>query len=92
MRDLSPIVGVLSGVVGHREQIVSVAHKLRKSERPIVVCGTDIVHPSTPSLAADLVLLSRATGKEAGLFYLMPSANGFGAALCSQSCLCLLLY
>ncbi len=47
----------------------------------MVVCGTDIVRETTPSLAADLALLLQAAGKEAGLFYLLPGANAFGAGL-----------
>ena len=49
----------------------------------MVVCGTDIVRETTPSLAADIALLLKAAGKEAGLFYLLPGANAFGAALVS---------
>ena len=48
-----------------------------------MVCGTDIVRETTPSLAADIALLLKETGKEAGLFYLLPGANAFGAALIS---------
>ena len=49
----------------------------------MVVCGTDIVRETTPALAADIALLLKAAGKEAGLFYLLPGANAFGAALVS---------
>ena len=48
-----------------------------------MVCGTDIVRETTPSLAADIVLLLKGAGQEAGLFYLLPGANAFGAALIS---------
>jgi NADH-quinone oxidoreductase subunit G len=47
----------------------------------VVVCGTDIVRETTPSFAADLVLLLQAAGLKAGLFYLLPGANAYGAAL-----------
>jgi NADH-quinone oxidoreductase subunit G len=54
---------------------------LQKSTKPIVVCGTDIVRETTPSVAADLALLLKDAGKAAGLFYLLPGANAYGAAL-----------
>jgi NADH-quinone oxidoreductase subunit G len=57
------------------------AAALQKSQKPVVVCGTDIVRETTPSVAADLALLMQATGKQAGLFYLLPGANAFGAGL-----------
>jgi NADH-quinone oxidoreductase subunit G len=68
----------------YREQIAAVAHSLRNSRRTAVVCGTDIVPPQVPGLAADLALLLRAADKEAGLFYIMPGANAFGAGLASD--------
>ncbi|HEY9073826.1 MAG TPA: molybdopterin-dependent oxidoreductase, partial [Desulfobaccales bacterium] len=45
--------------------------------------GTDVVRDSTPALAADLARLLREAGLAAGLFYLLPGANAFGAALLS---------
>ena len=57
------------------------AEALRKSKRPVLVCGTDIVRETTPSVAADLALLLQAAGQAAGLFYLLPGANAFGAGL-----------
>ncbi|MBW2479576.1 MAG: NADH-quinone oxidoreductase subunit NuoG [Deltaproteobacteria bacterium] len=68
----------------YREQIAAVAHSLRNSRQTVVVCGTDIVPPQVPGLAADLALLLRAADKEAGLFYIMPGANAFGAGLASD--------
>jgi len=58
--------------------------KLRKSRRPIVICGTDTVHRKTPALAAEQALLLQTAGKKAGLFYLMPGANAFAAGLFSD--------
>lgn len=66
-----------------QEQISTVAQDLRKSKRPIIVCGTEVVRQSTPVLAADHALLLQSINKKAGLFYLMPAANSFGAALLS---------
>ena len=65
------------------ERLTALAEALQKSRKPVVVCGTDIVRETTPSFAAELVLLLKETGKEAGLFYLLPGANAFGAALLS---------
>ncbi len=61
--------------------LTALAPDLLASQKPVVVCGTDIVRESTPSLAADAALLLKAAGKAAGLFYLLPGANAFGAAL-----------
>jgi NADH-quinone oxidoreductase subunit G len=59
----------------------ALAAALQKSKKPVVVCGTDIVRETTPSVAADLALLLQAAGKQSGLFYLLPGANAFGAGL-----------
>jgi len=64
-----------------RDLIVELAGKLRQSRRPIIVCGTDIVSETTPALAADLALLLSGRKDHAGLFYILPGANAFGAAL-----------
>ena len=65
------------------DRLAALAEALEKSQKPVVVCGTDIVRETTPALAADIALLLKAAGKEAGLFYLLPGANAFGAALVS---------
>ena len=62
-------------------EIVALAEKLGASQRPLFVCGTETVRRQTPALAADFALLIQAVGKSAGLFYLMPGANGFAAGL-----------
>jgi NADH-quinone oxidoreductase subunit G len=54
---------------------------LMNSQRPVIVCGTEIVPVQVPGIAADLSLLLRAVDKNAGLFYLLPGANAFGAGL-----------
>lgn len=65
------------------DRLTALAEPLRQSRRPVVVCGTDIVRETTPWLAADIALLLKTAGKEAGLFYLLPGANACGAALVS---------
>jgi NADH-quinone oxidoreductase subunit G len=64
-------------------RLMELAAGLRQSRKQVVVCGTDIVRESTPAVAADLALLLKSAGKEAGLFYLLPGANAFGAGLIS---------
>ena len=65
------------------DRLATLAETLRQSQRPVVVCGTDIVRETTPTFAADIALLLKSAGKDAGLFYLLPGANAFGAALVS---------
>jgi len=72
------------GTSSQDELISAVINDLRKSKRPLVVCGTDIVPDPVPGLAADFVLLLQAAGKKAGLFYQLPGANAFGAGLLSD--------
>lgn len=64
--------------------IKAVVQDLAASRRPVVVCGTDIVLDPIPDLAADLALLLSTGDRQAGLFYLLPGANAFAAALLCQ--------
>ncbi len=59
----------------------SLAQELRASQRVVIVCGTQVVRETTVVLAGDCVSLLRAAKKQAGLFYLLPQANAFGASL-----------
>ena len=75
----------LDRVAGHPADFFAAAvSDLKKSRRPVIVCGTDIVPVQVPGMAADLALLLRAADKKAGLFYLLPGANAFGAGLLSD--------
>jgi len=65
------------------EQLAALPVQLRKSRRPVIVCGTDVVPETIPSLAADLALLLKQVKDDAGLFYVLNGANAFGAALLS---------
>jgi NADH-quinone oxidoreductase subunit G len=67
-----------------RKRVSAVIQDLRESRRPVIVCGTGIVPPLIPGLAADLALLLQAAQKRAGLFYLLPGANAFGSGLVSD--------
>jgi len=67
----------------HQQSLLNLSPKLAQSRFPVLVCGTDIVRETTPSLAAALVRLCRAAKGKAGIFYLLPGPNAFGAALLS---------
>jgi len=67
-----------------KDRLAVLGQKLRQSKNPVIVCGTEIVPETTPRLAADNALLLRAAKNRAGLFYLMPGPNAFGAALLSS--------
>ena len=68
-----------------KARLSALGQRLGQTTRPVIVCGTDIVRESTPALAAVLVRLLRAAGLDAGLFYLLPGANAYGAALLSSA-------
>ncbi len=67
-----------------KDRMVKITQKLKQSSYPVIVCGTAIVRKTTPDVAADNALLLRAAKDRAGLFYPMPEANTFGAALLSS--------
>jgi NADH-quinone oxidoreductase subunit G len=69
---------------GLQNSMEDIARKLRSSKKPVVVCGTDIVRESTPDLAADVANLFHQVTEGAGLFYLLPGPNAFGAGLLSS--------
>jgi NADH-quinone oxidoreductase subunit G len=76
--------GAYPGDEALARSLMEMAGQLARSRRPVIVCGTDIVPGSTPGLAADAALLLQNRGREAGLFYLLPGPNAFGAALMSR--------
>jgi NADH-quinone oxidoreductase subunit G len=65
--------------------IEAIVPVLGQSSSPVIVCGTDSVPETLPVLAADAVLLLQGAKKQAGLFYVLPGANAFGAALLSEN-------
>lgn len=67
------------------EVISLLAGRLKESERPVIVCGTEIVPPPIPNLAADGLSLLKGLKAGAGLFYLLPGPNAFGAALVQEA-------
>ena len=76
-----PLNGYFSSPV--QDRLAALGGLLGRSRRPVLICGTDIVRGTTPALAADLALGLLAAGLAAGLFYLLPGANAFGAGLLS---------
>jgi NADH-quinone oxidoreductase subunit G len=64
-----------------QEKASALAQALRVGQRVVIVCGTQIVRETTPALAADHAQFLRAAKKKAGIFYLLPQANSFGASL-----------
>ncbi len=70
---------------GYQDDLfAAAADALKISQRPVIVCGTDIPPVQIPGIAADLTLFLRAADKNAGLFYLLPGANAFGAGMLSD--------
>jgi len=59
----------------------SVADALKKSRRPVIICGTDLAPVAAVRMSAALSVLMGLDKPHAGLFYLMPGANSFAAAL-----------
>jgi NADH-quinone oxidoreductase subunit G len=68
-----------------QERFTETLRGFQNSQHPVIICGTDIVRETTPDLAADSVLFLRDSEKRPGLFYVLPGANAYGAALLSRS-------
>ena len=66
-----------------KASFAEMTEKLKKSRQPVIICGTAVVREKTPELAADQAWLLHAEKGYAGLFYVMPGANAFGASLLS---------
>jgi len=62
----------------------ALATMFQNSQRPVIVCGTNIVSLSVIAAAADLAHELKAGNKRAGLFYVLSGANAFGAAIASD--------
>ena len=74
-----------AGPTPFQERVTTLGQKLRESQRPVIVCGTDMVDQTMPSLAGNHALLLWGAKKKAGLFYVLPGPNAFGAALVSPN-------
>ncbi len=67
-----------------KEGLTFLRDRLRQSIRPMVVCSTSVIPLTTPDTAADIALSLRRAGKDAGLFYVLPGPNSYGAAWLSR--------
>ena len=68
-----------------RQQIKKEAARLRTCHNSVLVCGTDIVHETTPAVVGAYARsLLREKGR-CGLFYDLPGANAFGAGLLASA-------
>jgi NADH-quinone oxidoreductase subunit G len=68
-----------------QQQIMKLATALRASRNPVLICGTDIVPETTPTVVGDCARsLFQEKGK-CGLFYALPDTNAFGAGLLSSA-------
>ena len=72
-----------AGPTPFQERMALLGQQLGESQRPVIVCGTDMVGRTMPSLAGNHALLLWGAKKKAGLFYVLPGPNAFGAALVS---------
>jgi NADH-quinone oxidoreductase subunit G len=61
--------------------VAQLARRLNASQRPVVVCGTDILTQGEIALAGDLARALYRAHQAAGLFYSLTGANAFAAAL-----------
>jgi NADH-quinone oxidoreductase subunit G len=67
-----------------RVRALKIAAQLKAAHRPVIVCGVDAVCETTPALAADHASILSGLKERAGIFYILPGANAFGAALLSS--------
>ncbi len=67
-----------ASVQARLEPLIAVVEGCR---RPIIICGSDIAPASSVSFAADVALLMGEVKDQSGVFYVLPGANAYGAAL-----------
>jgi NADH-quinone oxidoreductase subunit G len=73
----------IGGGASGEQPVGELAGELRGSRAPVLVCGTDVVRVTTPTLAADCARMLRAAKERTGLFFVLPGANACGAAMVS---------
>jgi NADH-quinone oxidoreductase subunit G len=66
---------------GLQQQVTRLAVKLKVSRNPVLICGTDVVPESTPSVVGGFVRSLLRENEKCGLCIVLPGANAFGAAL-----------
>jgi NADH-quinone oxidoreductase subunit G len=66
---------------GLKDRFSTLEDNLKRSQRPVLICGMDLLPPSFLDLVGDGAVILRGAGGPVGLFYLLPGANSLGAAL-----------
>jgi NADH-quinone oxidoreductase subunit G len=84
LKGLSGAVAADAGAAD--ERLGGVARMLAFAKRPVVVCGTGITSEADIEAAAALARTLRDAGKDAGLFFVLPGPNAFGAVLAENAC------
>jgi NADH-quinone oxidoreductase subunit G len=86
---LQQVIDQVNNTSGKQEAIINdpriqaLAAELSNSERPVVICGTDIPTPDTIVKTKELAEVLKVQ-KDSGLFFVLPHANSYGAALLSK--------
>ncbi len=62
-------------------ELQALADDLVRSERPVIVCGTEITTPDIVARAGQLAQVLKKQRPRTGLFYTLPHANSYGASL-----------
>jgi NADH-quinone oxidoreductase subunit G len=84
LRFFDAIPGEFPAGLSGTGKLAATSDRLQQSRNPVIICGTQMVGEATPHVAADCALFLTGTEKKAGLFYVMPGANAFGAGLLSD--------
>ncbi len=58
-----------------------ISKKIAACQRPIIICGTDIVQNTLPDFAANLARMFLEVKGNCGLYYVFPGPNAFGTVL-----------
>jgi NADH-quinone oxidoreductase subunit G len=64
-----------------KDRFWTVEEYLKRSQRPVLICGMDVLPPSFLDLVGDGAMILRGAKGPVGLFYPMPGANSLGAVL-----------
>lgn len=70
---------------GPLDGLEDLSRMLAASRKPVIVCGTGVTAEADLDAATRLARALRDAGKEAGLFFVLPGPNAFGAVLAERS-------
>jgi NADH-quinone oxidoreductase subunit G len=83
---IGPWLERLGGTVADGDTAAAdIARRLRESARPAIIAGTGILPSAALARAAGLAASRGGTGPGAGLFFVLPGPNAFGAALLDET-------